>query len=237
LAVPPLPDAVRALLESAPVVDLAASQPLAMAELDERFEDGWVGVGQRELFCAAMRMTGFVNLGRTDGLVFQSLVTGLGSDDVSIEFHRFGFAMVPESGWWREILDEDTAARLAETLGEVTVQMPNGEVRARLAKHPEFGDALSRLETMMLTLTADWTARDRVFLTGDQIKHALTLAAIAQPLFVLDSWHHPAAGETGSDAVDLFLAIEALRSRRAVAASLTGKSRDDHVRERLNILG
>lgn len=238
LAVPPLLDAVRAVLEAAPLVHLAASQPLAMAELDERHAT-YLGPtwDNAHLFCAAMRMTGFVTPGGTDGLVIQALVTQP-FDEIRIELHRFGFAMVPEPDVSpsREVLDEDTARRLADTLGEVTIQMPDGEVRTRLAPHPRFGDALTPVETLMLALTADRDARDRVFLTAAQLRTALTLPAIAQPLFVLDSWHHPAIDEESpSDSVDLVLALEALRSRRAITASVTGKSRDEHIHERLDL--
>ncbi len=48
---------------------------------------------------------------------------------------------------------------------------------------------------------------------------------------------HPAIGELASDAIDLVLALEALRSRRAITASLPGRSRDTHVRKRLELPG
>jgi hypothetical protein len=105
-----------------------------------------------------------------------------------------------------------------------------------VSPHPEFGDALDELSTLLLALSTDRSTRDQLFLTPDQLQRTLGLPDSTQPLFVLDEWHHPAVGEKLADSVDLVLAVEALRDRRAITGSLTGKSRDQHLRERLDIL-
>ncbi|MFI0350733.1 hypothetical protein [Actinomadura sp. 9N407] len=226
LVTPPVPDAVRAALDAAPRVEAGPSTPLAMAELDECFEDYqypmWDNAND---FCAAMRMTGFITPGGVDGLVFQSLTTGLGEDDVRIEFHRFGFG--DAFGWLlgirHEIMDEETAARIVAT------RTAGGRPLRPL---PAFGDAFGPLEVHMLTLDLD-----EAFLSGERLKDVLELPEAAAPLFVLDEWTMPETDEPASGAEDLVLAVEALRERRAITAALNPRPREDYLRERIAVLG
>jgi hypothetical protein len=53
------------------------------------------------------------------------------------------------------------------------------------------------------------------------------------PLFTLDSWTHPVDKRT--DSVDFTLMVEALRERRAITTSLTGRTRADHLRDRMAV--
>jgi hypothetical protein len=92
LHVPDLPEPVVAALRAAPMVDLPASLPLSIAEIDDVLDDGtgpsW---DNANIFCAAMRLTAFVNPGGTDGLVFQTLANDSATASVMIEFYCFGF--------------------------------------------------------------------------------------------------------------------------------------------------
>lgn len=227
LTTAPLPDAVQAKLNTAPRAQgLAPSLPLALAELDECFQDWehpmW---DNANYFCARMRMTGFITPGGTDGLVFQSLVTGLGETNARIEFHRFGFGQ--RFGWvsetCHEILDEQTVSVIEESRS----------VEGRpLEPHPEFGDALGPLEVVMLGLEPD-----EVFLDADRLKEALGLPTSAEALYVLDQWTGPEEEEPASTAEDLVLAVEALRERRAITTALSPRPPEDYLRERIELLG
>ncbi|MEV4417299.1 hypothetical protein [Catellatospora sp. NPDC049609] len=237
LAVPPLPAAVRAVLDAAPVCDVAAGEPLALRELDEVFADGLGPMWDNaNYYCAAMRMTGYVVPGGGDGLVFQSVVTGLGDYGVHLEFHRFGCGL-PAGPLWgaqQELLSEEEAERLVTAAEGEPVRLPNGLVR--LAARD--AERLGRMDAMMLALTADRAARDCAFLDGDQLREATGLPATARELFTLDAWAHPDMGEQPpSEAEDIVLAAAALRTRRAITRSVTGKSREEHLRERDQILG
>ena len=237
LHVPALPESVVAALRAAPTVDLPRSRPLPIAEIDAVLDDGtgpsW---DNANLFCAAMRLTGFVHPGGTDGLLFQTLTNDSASASVKIVFYSFGFDGLTISTRWHEILDDDATSRLLELREEVTVALPNGSVTVAVEPHLEFGDALDELNTLLLALSADRATRDQLFLTPEQLVRTLGLPDSAQALFVLDDWHHPEVGEEVADSVDLVLAVEALRERRAITGSITGKSRDQHLRERLEIL-
>jgi hypothetical protein len=190
LRVPALPEPVAAALRAAPTVDLPASRPLPVAEIDAALDDGTGPAGDNaNIFCAAMRLTGFVNPGGTDGVVFQTLVDDPSGGGVFLEFHHFGFDGHALATRWYEIHDHDHDATDRET-------------------------------------------RDRLFLTPEQLHRTLGLPGGAQALFVLDDWHHPPVGGKVADSVDLVLAVEALRERRAITGSLTGKTRDQHLRER-----
>jgi hypothetical protein len=227
LTTPPLPDAVQAHLDAAPCVEgMAPSLPLALTELEECFGDWdhpmW---DNANYFCAGMRMTGFVTPGGTDGLVFQSLVTGLGETNARIEFHRFGFGQ--RFGWvtetCHELIDEQAASEIEESRS----------VEGRpVEPHPEFGDALGPLEVVMLGLEPD-----EVFLDAERLKEVLGLPGSAEALYVLDQWTGPAAEEPASLTEDLVLAVEALRERRAITAALNPRSPEDHLRERIVLLG
>ena len=227
LVVPPLPDAVRAVLDSAPRLEhRAPSVPLSMVEVAECFDDGWEYPmwDNANYFCAAMRMTGFVTPGGTDGLVFQSLVTGLGEGNARVEFHRFGFGL--PFGWNRvdhEVIDEETAEAIEET----------HTWRGRpVERHPEFPDSLGPLEVVMLSLDPG-----EVFPSPDRLKELLGLPAAAEPLFVLDQWSGPEEDESACEAPDLVLAVEALRERRAVRTAVRPRSAEDHLRVRMGYLG
>ncbi|GAA1396552.1 hypothetical protein ACFQZ4_11515 [Catellatospora coxensis] len=237
LIVPPLPERVRALLEQAPVLDVAAGAPVSLTELDEVFEDGlgpmWTNANY---YCAAMRLTGFAVPGGTDGLVFQSVTTGLADANVELEFHRFGFGLPAGPQWSlsRELLGGEEAERLAEASGEEQVTLPNGVVRLGVRPVAVRG----RLDALMVALTAGRAERDRVFLDGTQLKQAVGLPETARELFVLDAWDHADLDDRlPSEWEDIVLAVEALRGRRAITRSVTEKSRDAHLRERAEILG
>jgi len=222
LVTPPLPDAVQAGLDAAPRVEgRAASLPLALAELEECFQDwNYPMWDNANYFCARMRMTGFITPGGTDGLVFQSLVTGLGQRNARIEFHRFGFGqrfgVVPET--CHELIDERTAGVIEESRS----------VEGRpLRPHPAFGATLGPLEVVMLGLDPD-----EVFLDAGGLKEVLGLPASAEALYVLHQWTGPEAGEPASTAEDLVLAVEALRDRRAITTALNPRPPEEHIRER-----
>ncbi|WP_144120613.1 DUF7003 family protein [Catellatospora sichuanensis] len=237
LAVPPLPEAVRALLEQAPVLDVAAGAPVSLTELDEFFADGLGPMWDNaNYYTAAMRLTGFATPGGTDGLVFQSVVTGLGDAGVHLDFHRFGFGLAAGPMWSiaRELVDEDEAARLTEITDAEDVSLPNGVVRLETPSAEQRG----RMDALMVALTADRAARDCAFLDAAQLKQELSLPDATRELFVLDAWGHPDMGEQSpSETVDIVLAVEALRARRAITRSVTGRSRDAHLHDRDRILG
>ena len=98
----PLPEAVRAALDAAPVAALPPSLPGAIEQYDwyteqERHSLCWIDF---EVFCAAMRLTAYVTPGGTDGLVFECLVVyrPSGPDDtqyIAADLHRFGFGLAP----------------------------------------------------------------------------------------------------------------------------------------------
>lgn len=237
LALPPLPEGVQALLEQAPVLDVEAGAPVSLAELDEVFEGGlgpmWANANY---YCAAMRLTGFAVPGGADGLVFQSVMTGLADANVELEFHRFGFGLPagPVWGQSRELIGADEAERLAEASGEEQARLPNGVVRLGVRPVTQRG----RLDALMVALTAGRAERDRAFLDGAQLKQQLGLPETARELFVLDAWDHADLSDRlPSEWVDIVLAVEALRGRRAITRSVTEKLRDAHLREREEILG
>jgi hypothetical protein len=227
LVTPPLPDAVRAALDAAPrAEERAPSLALSMAELDECFGDWEYPMWENaNYFCAAMRMTGFITPGGTDGLVFGSLVTGLGEQSVRVEFHRFGFGL--PFGWvggvQHDVIGEEAAHAIEA----------DRTWRGRtLEPHPEFGGSLGPLEVVMLSLDPD-----EVFPPPERLKELLALPASAEPLFVLDEWTGPGLDEPASSAEDLVLAVEALRARRAVPAALNPRPPEHNLRERIALLG
>jgi hypothetical protein len=236
----PLPTGMQTALDAAPWVDAPPSDPMMIAELDEYSADfDFPMWDNANYFCAGMRLIGFITPGGTDGLVFQSLVTGLGEENVRLELHRYGFGMTPGTIWnaGPELLDEDEAEEIQRTRSVGTVRLPNGQARVDLVRDPDFGDHLGPLETLMLRLTDSRELRDRTFLSAEQLKETLRLPVDARPLFTLDEWRHPEAGEKASDSEDLVLTVEALRSRRAISASLTGTSREFHLRDRIGVIG
>lgn len=91
----------------------------------------------------------------------------------------------------------------------------------------------------MLELTASPELCDRTFLAAGQLKQILALPAAAWPLLVLGAWQHPNPGlrELASDAPDLLLAIETLRQRRAISASLTATPRETYLRDHISLFG
>ncbi|XVQ09451.1 hypothetical protein ACQP1W_44145 [Spirillospora sp. CA-255316] len=227
LVTPPLPDAVRAALDAAPRAEgPGPSLPLSMAELDECFGDWEYPMWENaNYFCTAMRMTGFITPGGTDGLVFESLVTGLGERSVRVEFHRFGFGL--RFGWvgglQHDVIGEEDAGAIEE----------RRTWRGRaLEPHPGFGRDLGPLEVVMLSLDPG-----EVFLPPERLKELLALPASAEPLFALDEWTGPGLEEPASSAEDLVLAVEALRARRAIPAALNPRPPEHHLRERIALLG
>lgn len=101
-----------------------------------------------------------------------------------------------------------------------------------LEPHPEFGDELGPLEVAMLGLEPD-----EVFLGAERLAEVLGLPATAEALFVLDRWSGPEMEEPAATAQDLVLAVEALRERRAITEAITPRSPEDHLRERIELLG
>ncbi len=240
LAVAPLPEQVRAVLDAAPVVELGpASLPVSIGSLDESFTDFDGPIFDNyNYFCAAMRLTGFVNPGGTDGLVVQMLWTGLGDGAISLNFGWYGFdgakSWLNPTGM--HLAGEDET--LAYPAGASAVlTLPNGTVTVAVTPNPEFGEDLGPVETVMLAITADREGCDRTFLTPDHLVERLGLPASARPLFTLDHWLHPRAGEPASSSPDLVLAVEALRERRAITTSATGATRDDNIRTRMDAIG
>ncbi len=236
----PLPDEVRAALAAAPHVELGvASNPVSLAEMDNLFENFEVPLyDNANYFSAAMRLTGFVVPGGQDGLVFQSLQTGLGLYGFNLMIATFGFGAKPGIRWnVAPILLHEHRLEELRSAPVWRLPLPNGEAEVTVGKHPEFGDELGPMETVMLAITADRTGRDQTFFNVRQLVDQLGLPEQAVQLFTLDSWEHPEAGEPASSSVDLVLAVEALRERRAITASITGKDRDAHLRERIPFLG
>lgn len=240
LVVDPLPEQVRAVLDAAPVVELGpASLPVSIAEMDEDFT-GFGGpiFDNMNYFCAAMRLTGFVNPGGTDGLVVQLLWTGLGGGQIKLNFGWYGFDGTQH--WLNsrdlDIAGEDETSAYAPGTS-ATLTLPNGTATVDVTPHPEFGEELGPTETVMVAITADRDGCDRTFLTPDQLVERLSLPASVRPLFTLDHWLHPPAGAPASDSPDLVLAVEALRERRAITAAATGATRDDNLRARIQNIG
>ncbi|GGV09154.1 hypothetical protein GCM10010182_30750 [Actinomadura cremea] len=52
-----------------------------------------------------------------------------------------------------------------------------------------------------------------------------------------DRWAWPEMEEPAATAQDLVLAVEALRERRAITEAITPRSPEDHLRERIELLG
>jgi hypothetical protein len=240
LVVQPLPALVRAALDAAPVVDLGpASAPVSLGTMDEEFTGAEAPIFDNlNYFCAAMRLTGFVNPGGTDGLVFQMLWTGLGDGQIKVNFGWYGFDGTKSWLNTRDLRVASEAETDAYEAGfRATVNLPNGTTVVDVAPHPEYGEDLGPAETVMVAVTADREGCDRTFLTPGQLIERLGLPAAAQPLFTWDHWQHPAACMPASDSLDLVLAVEALRERRAVTTSATGQTRDDNLRERMDNIG
>jgi len=240
LVIAPLPEPVRAALDAAPVVDLGPpSRPVSIGELDESFTEFEAPIFDNlNYFCAAMRLTGFVDPGGADGLVVQVLWTGLGNGRINLNFGWYGF---DGSGDWLNpaslvLADEDQTDTYAYG-GSAELALPNGTVTVAVAPHPEFGERIGPVAAVMLAVTADRDGCDRTFLTPDQLVPHLGLPASARPLFTLDHWQHPSAGAPASASSDLVLAVEALRERRAITRTVTGATRDDNIRARLNHIG
>jgi hypothetical protein len=229
IEVEPLPGAVRAALDAAPVLDLGpASRPVSIGAMDEEFTSAQAPIFDNlNYFCAAMRLTGFVVPGGADGLVLQVLWTGLGDGSVQLNFAVYGFDN------WRDMLR--TRGVVLKEEGEPPTQwrLPNGFATVTIEAHPQFGAELGPMETAMLAITADRAGCDRAYLTPGQLIEHLDLPAGAQALFTLDHWQHPAACLPASDSPDLLLAVEALRERRAITSSVTGATRDDNLRARI----
>jgi hypothetical protein len=240
LAVAPLPEQVRAALDAAPVIDFGPpSLPVSIGAMDEDFTDYNPPIfDNMNYFCAAMRVTGFVNPGGTDGLVLQMLWTGLGDSHAKLNVGWFGF---DAQGDWlttkdlRLISEGETDAFTPGS--RVTLTLPNGDMTVDVTPHPEFGEELGPIETVMLAITADQESCDRTFLTADQLVERFHLPTSARPLFTWDHWQHPPAGEPASDSPDLVLAVEALRERRAITRAATGATRDDNIRARVEAIG
>jgi hypothetical protein len=235
----PLPATVRAVLDAAPTVAAAPSRPLPVAVLDHAFEEFDAPMWDNaNYFCAAMRLIGFVNPGGTDGLVFQSLVTGLGESSVRISQHRYGFDRPAGTCWGEEYELVDEASTESFVAGaEVYVALPNGSATVKVEPHPFFGENLGPTESVMLALSADRAGLDRCLFDVEQLRARLDLPATAQSLFTVDTWRHPAAGLPASGSEDLILAVEALRERRAISSTVTNRSREEHLRDRIDHLG
>lgn len=216
---PALPASVRAALDAAPVVDLPPSTPIMIEEYDayskQRHSLNWL---DHEAFVTAMRVTGYVTPGGTDGLVFEVFMVGRGRVEpeqyVDVDLHRFGFGQPPgpHPHVYRRILDTDAAAEQAAG----TEPLP-----------PPF-DGLTPVERLAYRMDAD-----SHFLDGADLAAFADLPAAAVPLFTLDSWTHPV--EKRTESVDFTLMVEALRERRAITASLTGRTRADHLRDRMMV--
>jgi hypothetical protein len=235
----PLPAMVRAVLDAAPTVAAAPSAPLPVAVLDHAFEEFDCPMWDNaNYFCAAMRLIGFVNPGGTDGLVFQSLVTGLGESSIRISQHRYGFDLPPGTCWGEEYEVVDEPSTESYVAGaEVSVALPNGSATVVVEPHPFFGEKLGPTESVMLALTADRAGLDRTLFDVGQLRDRLGLPATAQPLFTVDTWRHPRAGFPASGSEDLLLAVEALRERRAITSTVTNRSREEHLWDRIDNLG
>ncbi len=235
----PLPDEVRQLLDDAPALELPASTPVPLGELDEAFASFDVPIWDNaNYFCAGMRLTGFVVPGGQDGLVFQAVMTGLGNAGAELMLTTIGFDERPRVRWGLgpELISEAVAEQLRGA--EIwELDLPNGHVQVQPAPHPEFGAELGRMETVMLAITAEAALRDRAYLRPDQLVTRLGLPERAEALYTLDRWHHPNAAEAGTSSVDLVLAVEALRERRAISRTVTQRDRDPHLRERMEIIG
>lgn len=234
-----IPADVAAALRSAPQIALAPSTPVSIAELDDCFADFETPLWDNaNYFCAAMRLTGFVTPGGCDGIVYQQLMTGLGTNDIRLEFATFGFGTPSGIRWaaMRPIVNEDFtgAIRWHEP---VTLPLINGPCLLTPVPDPEFASDFGPMETVMLRATDDQAGRDRTFLTPQQLVEQLGLPAETQALFALDIFEQPAAGDPASSSPDLVLAVEALRDRRAITASLTGCSREEQLRDRIERLG
>jgi hypothetical protein len=50
-------------------------------------------------------------------------------------------------------------------------------------------------------------------------------------------WQHLPAGYPAGGSEDLVLAVEALRERRAITTTVTNRSREEHLWDRIDILG
>jgi hypothetical protein len=239
LAAPPLSAAIRAVLDAAPTVAAAPSAALPFAVLDHAFEEFdspmW---DNANYFCAAMRMTGYVTPGGTDGLVFQSLVTGLGESSIRIALHRYGFGLPAGTCWGEEYeLVEETRTESYVAGSVAEIDLPNGHLRVIVEPHPFFGNKLGPTESVMLALTADRAGLDRTLFDPEQLRDRLSLPAVALPLFVIDMWRHPGAGFPAHGSDDLVLAVEALRERRAITTTVSNRSREEHLWDRIDILG
>jgi hypothetical protein len=240
LVVAPLPEQVRTTLDAAPVVDLGPpSLPVSIGAMDEDFTDFNAPIfDNMNYFCAAMRLTGFVNPGGVDGLVLQLLWTGLGDSHIKLNVGSYGFDGTKEWLTTKDLrlaVEDETDAYAAGSAARLN--LPNGTMTVHVAPHPEFGEELGPVETVMLAITADRESCDRTFLHADQLVERLELPTSARPLFTLDHWLHPPAGKPASDSPDLVLAVEALRERRAITTSATGATRDDNVRARVDAIG
>jgi hypothetical protein len=162
----------------------------------------------------------------------------LGESSIRISQHRYGFDLPAGTCWdcEHELVDEEsTEAYLAGA--EIDVPLPNGLARVRVEPHPFFGEKLGPTESVMLALTADRAGLDRTLFSPDQLRARLGLPATAEPLYTLDMWRHPRAGYPASGSDDLVLAVEALRERRAITGTVTNRSREEHLWDRVDVLG
>jgi hypothetical protein len=224
LPVPPVPEEVRAALDAVPVVDLPPSLPVAIAQFDwyaeeERHSLSWI---DSEVFDAAMRLTAYVTPGGTDGLVFECLVVYRPCEPdtpqrVTVDLHRFGFGLPPgpHPHISRIVLDREAAAERAADLEPMV--------------YP-FGD-LTPVEQLAYRMSETRADRDRIFLAGADLAAFAQLPPGAVPLFTLDSWAHPdGVDDKRSHSAEWVYILEALRERRAITESLTGRTRNDHIR-------
>lgn len=238
LQVPRLTKQMSEALRLAPEVKgWPRSRPVTMADLGLLFEDfqgpSWDNAAY---LTSAMRLTGFVSPTASDGLVFQSLITGLGNADVRIAFHSVGFGYPPDSGDIADIVlvsEADMNDECLPDIGSINVRLPSGHsVKVGYRR----GGQMTTPEAIVTALGSDRHLRDSVFLDSEALIDHVRLPQPVTGLFVLDEWEHPASGESPASSPDLQLAVEALRRRRAIDQSLTDATWPAYLRRRLQHL-
>lgn len=241
LADGPTDEKVRACLAEAATADVPRGATLTMARLREHFREFaypmWDNVNY---FCGAMRVTGYADPARGDTLVFEALVTGLGSGNLRIEVWRLGGARVMRPVHTRILLAEDRvhgpdgrslltglridhARREAVADGELRrtarVDGLDADVPIRMdtsRMKPEVAAAFAELggpeAHLLVRLGQDH--RDRLFAAPNALAQQAGLSPEAVSLFRFDGFDVPLAGDPPTASSDLVAMVEALRTRR-----------------------